>query len=181
MPQARTNPMNESNTCCSVAGVMVAFVNSHCSSRARRRSKPSLTGARTSIETRLARKESCRSSSRSKRRGWSNLRKRRSSPSVESLSKMINSTPGRIAVISLASSLPMIHVNRVAGHAWLKACNAAAAWHVSPMAERRSKQTRCGGGSKRCDIGLWSLLRTRSENDTGRRPTHCHFRRRHAG
>ena len=63
-----TNPMNESSTCSDGFGAMRAFVNSHCSSRARCRSKPSLIGASTRRLTRLARKDNCRSSSRSKRR-----------------------------------------------------------------------------------------------------------------
>ena len=73
-----------------------------------------------------------------------------------------------IADISLASSLPMIQVNRVCGQASCRARSAAAAWQVSPMAERRSRQTLRGSGSKRCGTGkrcgIGSLaVRTRSK------------------
>ncbi len=68
MPQACAKPMNESSTCSEVAAAICAFVNHHCSSRARSRSKPSLMGASIMRLSRLARSDSCMSSSRSKRR-----------------------------------------------------------------------------------------------------------------
>src|SRR5271156_5179235 len=148
MPQARTNPMNESRTCSLTAGAMRALVNHHCSSRARARSKPSLIGASIKVLTKLARNDNCRSSSRSKRRPRRLARSRRNSPSIAPLSKVINSIPGRTAAISLASSLPMTQVNRVCGHAACKARRAAAAWQASPMADRRNRQTCCGGDLK---------------------------------
>ena len=67
---------------------------------------------------------------------------------LPTLSKVINSISGRIAVISLASTLPMIQVKRVSGHAAWKARSAANAWQVSPIAERRSRHTCCSGGLK---------------------------------
>jgi len=42
----------------------------------------------------------------------------------------------------------MIQVKRVSGHAAWKARSAASAWQVSPIAERRSRHTRCSGGLK---------------------------------
>jgi hypothetical protein len=140
--------MNASSTCSSHAGAICALVNSHCNSRARRRSNPSLTGARIRVLMRLARIDSCMSSSKSKCRSRKTPRSRLSSVSIALLSKVINSISGRIAVISLASSLPMIHVKRVCGHAACMVRSAATAWQVSPMAERRSRHTRCGAGWK---------------------------------
>jgi hypothetical protein len=43
--------------------------------------------------------------------------------------------------------VPMIQVNRVVGHAFSSARSAAAAWQASPMADKRSMQTLCGGVS----------------------------------
>ncbi len=131
-----------------VLGSICAFVNSHCSSRARCRSNPSLIGAWTRRLIRLARKDNCISSSRSKRRPRNSARKRHNSRRVAALSKVINSISGSISLISLASTLPMIQVNRVSGQAAWKARSAASAWQVSPIAERRSRHTCCGGGLK---------------------------------
>src|SRR3984885_371851 len=148
MPQARTKPMKESSTCSDALGSICALVNSHCGSRARCRSKPSLIGAWMRPLSRLARKDNCISSSRSKCRPRNRARKRHNSRRVAALSKMINSISGRISLISLARSLPMIQVNRVSGHAAWKARSAASAWQVSPIAERRSRHTCCSGGLK---------------------------------
>src|SRR6202522_3378526 len=170
MPQARTNPSRESRTCSRVAGAIRALVNNHCNSRARARSKPILIGARTKQLIMPARNDNCMLSSKSKRRCDSTLRTRISSRAIALLSKVINSISGSIAVISLASSLPMIQVNRVCGHAACKARSAANAWQVSPMAERRSRHTFCGGGSKRYVIEKWSRnALTRMTKDGGRR------------
>src|SRR5450631_118687 len=148
MPQARAKPMNESSTCSDTAGSICAFVNSHCSSRARGRSKPSLIAELTKRLSMLARKDSCRSSSRSKCRARKSVRSRHHSLRVAPLSKVINSISGSISVINLASSLPMIQVKRVSGHASWKARSAARAWQVSPIAERRNRHTCCSGGLK---------------------------------
>src|ERR1700679_1509287 len=148
MPQARTKPMKESSTCSDALGSICALVNSHCNSRARCRSNPSLIGARTRPLIRLARNDNCISSSRSKRRSCNSARKRHNSRRVAVLSKVINSISGSISLISLASTLPMIQVNRASGQAAWKARSAASAWQVSPIAERRSRHTCCGGGLK---------------------------------
>ena len=66
MPSAARKPKKLSSTCSRVRGAMRAFVNSHCSSRARARSKPSFTEADTLRATRLARSESCMCSRTSK-------------------------------------------------------------------------------------------------------------------
>src|SRR5580698_5390058 len=148
MPHARAKPMNESSTCSDALGSICALVNSHCNSRARRRSNPSLIGAWIRRLTKLARNDSCISSSRSKRRPRKSARRRHNSRRVAALSKVINSTSGSISLISLASTLPMIQVNRVSGQAAWKARSAANAWQVSPIAERRSRHTCCSGGLK---------------------------------
>jgi hypothetical protein len=56
--------------------------------------------------------------------------------------------------MSLASSLPMIQVMRVSGHAACNARSTAAAWHVSPMADSRSMHTLRGGESKWGEVGI---------------------------
>ena len=106
---------------------MRSLVNSHCSSRARRRSNPSLTGALIKVLTRLARMDNCMCSSRSKRRP-ARLLRTLSNPAVSAdLSKVINSISGSSAIISLASGLPMIQVKRACGHAACSMRKAASA------------------------------------------------------
>src|SRR5207253_1145859 len=102
-----------SSTCSRARGAMRALVNSHCSSRARARSKPSFTVDGTHAATRLARSANCMCSSTSKRRPRSCLRSAASAPRPALLSTVINSTPS-MRLMRRASVLPMIQLDGAA-------------------------------------------------------------------
>ena len=50
-------------------------------------------------------------------------------------------------LINFASSLPITQVKRVRGHASCSVRNNGTTWQVSPMADRRSRQTFSAGAS----------------------------------
>ncbi len=114
MPHARTNPRNESNTC-SEARRRDARIGEPPLQLARARAiEAELDRARTrELLTRGWRETTtaCRAANRSASCAATRAAAS-SSRGVARLSKVINSISGRIAVISLASSLPMIQVNR---------------------------------------------------------------------
>ena len=123
---------------------MRRLVNSHCSSRARGLSNPSLIGAGMQAAVALARIESCRCSSRSNApRRCISVRSRWNAERPAPLSTVISSTSG-MRLINFASSLPITQVKRVRGQVLCSVRSSGTTWQVSPMADNRSRQTFSG-------------------------------------
>ena len=127
-------------------GAMRALVNSHCSSRARARSKPSRMRARAPAARPGSRAATaaCAAAHRSGGRAQRARIARAARASPARLSMVINSTPGSSAM-RRASVRPMIQVSRVAGQARCSVRTTGTTWQVSPIAESRRMHRLAGG------------------------------------
>ena len=161
MPSRSVNPKKLSSTCSRLRAAMRSFVNSHCSSRARARSKPSLmrAGTRRPRGWRAA-PAACAAARRSARPASPCAQAGVGCP-PEFLSKTTNSMSGTCPS-SLCSSRPMIQVSgstatrpgscaRPAARDRRRRARTAAARRRFAVAVERGQASDAGDGERRAD------------------------------